>query len=350
MVSPGSSFPLIMVRKVSSKRTFVLYDTDAKTDVITAEESTLLPNEDLTPLAFGGIPEPLDGLGHDQGMADVSLPLWQLALAGSITTIFADGIMHPVDCIKTLQQSNAGASLNLLGAAVYLYQTAGLGAFYQGFLEYGITDSLGGAVKFAVWETWKQATVDRKPQVVYLSVGASLAFVASSTLIVPGELVKQQLQMGYYDGLVPVVQGIYTRSGLSGFFVGYEGVFSRDVPYTVLELGLYEIFMDQIGRLRPTGQRPAAWEDICAAFVTGAITAVLTTPLDTVKTKLMVGDFAEGTDFFEAFLLTVQNQGPLAVFAGVLARVCWIVPFTALYLPTYDFLKLQLKKRRRDLV
>jgi hypothetical protein len=66
--------------------------------------------------------------------------------------------------------------------------------------------------------------------------------------------------------------------------------------------------------------------------------------LDTVKTKLMVDDYG-GVSFIDCFSLTVQNHGWTAVFAGVVARVAWIVPFTAFYLPTYDFLKRQLLKR-----
>jgi solute carrier family 25 S-adenosylmethionine transporter 26 len=154
--------------------------------------------------------------------------------------------------------------------------------------------------------------------------------------------VKQQLQMSYYDGPFEAIQDIYSQSGLAGFFVGYEAVCYRDIPYTVLELGLYEFFKNLIDSKRPAEQKPAAWEDILAAFATGAIVAVVTTPLDTVKTKLVLDDYA---GFSECFSLTVQDHGWTAVFAGVDARIAWIIPFTALYLPTYDFLKRQLLQR-----
>jgi hypothetical protein len=154
--------------------------------------------------------------------------------------------------------------------------------------------------------------------------------------------VKQQLQMSYYDGPLEAVHGIYEQSGFPGFFAGYLAVCYRDIPYTVLELGLYEFFKNQIDAKRPAEQEAAAWEDIVAAFATGAITAVVTTPLDTIKTKLVVDDYG---GFFECFSETVQNHGWTAVFAGVVARVAWIIPFTGLYLPTFDFLKRQLLQR-----
>lgn len=69
---------------------------------------------DTTPVAFGAIPDALSstsvapsaaamaelGQSQQQQQDRLELPLTQLALAGSLTTLFSDIIMHPVDCIK----------------------------------------------------------------------------------------------------------------------------------------------------------------------------------------------------------------------------------------------------------
>jgi len=34
------------------------------------------------------------------------LPLWRLALAGGVATMIGDAALHPMDCIKTLQQND----------------------------------------------------------------------------------------------------------------------------------------------------------------------------------------------------------------------------------------------------
>jgi len=123
--------------------------------------------------------------------------------------------------------------------------------------------------------------------------------------------------------------------------VGYDGVLYRDVPYTMLELGLYESIKilwkkthseDSDGDLK-------AWQEVVAAAVTGGITALATTPLDTVKTKMMVDAQYLDMNFLESLLASVQANGWQSLFAGVWARIAWIIPFTALYLPTYDSLK-----------
>lgn len=156
---------------------------------------------DVTPIAFGTPPEPLlleeftdagtvgDLVDTTAADADTHrLPLYQLALAGSFTTFFADVMLHPMDCIKTVQQSDSGVGLSLLLAAQYLWKTAGVTGFYHGFLTYGISDALGGALKFSVWELWRKTTAEWQPAYLYLWIGAALAFLPSSMLGVPGEV------------------------------------------------------------------------------------------------------------------------------------------------------------------
>ena len=287
------------------------------------------------------------------------LPLIQLALAGSLTTFFADLTMHPVDCIKTLQQSDMGIGMSFWQAASYLHEQDGVLGFLHGFLTYATSDALGGCLKFGVWETWKKSRFENNRtqpanihSLIDLAIGAALAFVASSVLIVPGELLKQQLQMSYYDNLGDAIRAIASsETGIRGFYAGYLGVLYRDIPYTVLELGLYDVFKGFLSGIRKSHDENEQAEEMlwldqlaCAAL-TGAITAIATTPMDVVKTKLMVDHYAS---FGDAFFSTVQNHGVGALFSGLSARLGWIIPFTILYLPTYDGLKNLLQKRHNQ--
>lgn len=289
-----------------------------------------------------------------------NLPVLQLAAAGSLATVLGDTGMHPVDCVKTLQQSALGLDMSVAQAIDHLWTTAGAAGFYHGLLTYVLSDAVGGALKFAIWEAWKQMTEDWEHKTAALWMGAALAFVGSSMVTVPGEFLKQQLQMSYYENLGQAMSDVFATSGLAGFFVGYEGVFYRDIPYTMLELGLYEVLKSQISEFRAQSstspssstrgegnaddERPIAnWEEIVAGAITGGTAALLTTPLDTIKTKMMVDpDWGVGSSFVECLVSTVQQHGWQAVFAGVLARIAWIMPFTAMYLPLYDYFKRRL--------
>ncbi|KAL7556369.1 hypothetical protein ACA910_006295 [Epithemia clementina (nom. ined.)] len=286
------------------------------------------------------------------------LPLIQLALAGSIATFFADLSIHPIDCIKTIQQSDQGHNLNMLQAARYLYKQDGIHSFFHGFFTYAIADAGAGALKFGVWETWKRQWNDvtqGEPPVWFVATGAALAFLVSSVVIVPGEFLKQQLQVSYYSGFWEAVQGVaFSEDGsfhVSGLFTGYDGVLFRDIPYTVLELGMYDNFKRTMDRVKKPTDVDKNKQDIfvldqllCAA-ATGVVAAFATTPMDVIKTKLMVDDYSS---FLECLMITVKNNGPEVLYSGMVARIAWIVPFTVLYLPVYDMLKRLLWGRHVD--
>ena len=260
----------------------------------------------------------------------VTVPLVQLALAGSATTFFADACIHPVDCIKTIQQSDMGTGLGFAEAAGYLWDTSGLQGFFNGLLTYAVSDGMGGAIKFSVWETWKKHIEDTR----LVWVGAALAFCAASIVIVPGEFLKQQLQMSHFDSLTEAALHVYRNDGVTGFYTGYNAVILRDVPHTILELCLYDVL------------KRAGNSGILAACLTGCVAGFLTTPMDAIKTKIMVEGSAYDS-LWDCVATTLDAHGWGGIWAGALARVLWIAPFTMLYLPTYDFLHKTLLERQQ---
>eukprot|EP00977_Amphora_coffeiformis_P011230 scaffold2702_cov168-Amphora_coffeaeformis.AAC.10 len=272
-----------------------------------------------------------------------SVPLVQLALAGSLTTFFADSCIHPVDCIKTLQQSDLGAELNFFEASAYLFETSGIRGFFNGLLTYACSDAVGGAIKFSVWETWKKKFTD--PRLVW--VGAAVAFMAASVVIAPGEFLKQQLQMSQYDSLVDAAISVYQQDGPAGFFLGYDAVVLRDVPHTILELCLYDIFKRSGSFFRRQGSssKEEGTNPVLAAAMTGCVAGFLTTPMDAIKTKVMVDTSSTYESTWDCFVTTMDHHGWAGMWAGAMARVLWIAPFTMLYLPTYDFLHNSLLER-----
>lgn len=307
------------------------------------------------PVAFASVPDDAARFSSPDNEHEVLLPgdvpmdipntqiaLWKLALAGGVATMIGDAALHPMDCIKTIQQSDEGLSFNLVEAARFIWTHSGPAGFYRGMGTYVLTDGLGGALKFSSYEKLTQKCREYfKEDGVALSVAllacAAIAFVASSLVLVPGEFLKQQLQMGHYETLGAAVRGTFAKDGLLGFYAGYDAVLLRDIPYTVLELGLYDVFKRMFHK-KPSQLK--VWQEIVAAAAAGDITGYTTTPLDTIKTKLMVDSYDSG--FLDCFLTTVDQHGIGAVFAGGMARIVWILPFTMVYLPLYEWLKRRL--------
>lgn len=322
--------------------------------------------------------------------AMVEPAIWKLALAGSLATLISDVSMHPLDCIKTLQQTEEGMGLSMVAAAtVICTHLGGPSAFFRGMVTWGVCDAIGGALKFSTYEGLKRSALQwqhhpstttthwegkgtdipssssSSPEIAktFLFALAGISFVVSSVITVPGELLKQHLQMGHYVGCFDAVGSILDTDGLAGLYYGYDGVLLRDVPYTAMELGLYDLLKglyisyqrrrrqqqlhhrrigsddEQQQHQHNDDETLQSVERMVIAGLTGGIAGLLTTPLDTVKTKLMVDMDFVGMSFWDAACTTVDHHGPEALFCGSLARVAWLVPVTAIYLPTYDFIK-----------
>ena len=135
-------------------------------------------------------------------------------------------------------------------------------------------------------------------------------------------------------------------------YKGYDGVLFRDVPYTALELSLYDMFKNAyVSRIQRNNDDAVATElqtseKIVIAGLTGGLAGLLTTPFDTIKTKAVI-DFV-GLSFWDSAMLTIENHGPEALFCGAAARVAWLVPVTAIYLPMYDFIKSKIQEQHDD--
>lgn len=269
----------------------------------------------------------------------------EMAIAGAAATAFGVTIMHPVDTIKTLQQTTAGSGLNMFQAGAKIIQDGGIGAMYSGLGPYVTSDGCAGAFKFATYEWLKKIIKDKVPeehQGKVIFVAAAAAFLASSVVLVPGELLKQRLQMGQITSVRQGIPYIFKNEGILGFYAGYSGVCLRDVPYTMLELGVYDNFKSMYMKFKNRTES-TKWDELLAAAVSGGITGLLTAPLDNIKTKLTVEVGYKG--FFDCLSKTVQSGGMSALFSGSVARVAWLMPFTAIYLPVYEIIK-----RRMELI
>lgn len=79
-----------------------------------------------------------------------NLTLPQLALAGAIAALVGDAALHPVDCIKTIQQSDYGQGVSFFDAGMSIWKIHGINGFYYGLAPYALSDVSGSAVKFTV--------------------------------------------------------------------------------------------------------------------------------------------------------------------------------------------------------
>ncbi|EME27681.1 mitochondrial carrier (BOU / S-adenosylmethionine carrier) [Galdieria sulphuraria] len=282
----------------------------------------------------------------------VDFTLWDHLFAGAIATSAAVSTMHPMDTIKTILQHSQGknpsfkADLSVdsvlhsrssaLTVAGQLFRKRGISGFYQGLGANVGAQTPAGAIKFAVYGILKQKServFDPKWRSFVEFGCAALAFIACSVVLVPGEVVKQRLQSGMYSSMRAGVVETWRARGISGFYAGYGATLLRDIPYTMLEFGLYEQFKRLFRGSYKKDILPPHIEWFLGGLA-GGCTGFLTTPFDVLKTHLMTGQHSQG--IWPLFHNIVQRDGLSGLFCGGLTRVLWLIPFTAVFFGVHE--------------
>lgn len=235
-------------------------------------------------------------------------------IAGGTAGVVVETALYPIDTIKTrLQAAQGGGKIVLKG----LY--SGLAGNLAGVLP-------ASAVFVGVYEPTKQKLLRMFPEnltaVAHLTAGA-IGGLAASLIRVPTEVVKQRMQTGQFSSAPDAVRLIASREGFKGLYVGYGSFLLRDLPFDAIQFCIYE-------QLR-IGYKVAAKRDlndpenaIIGAFA-GAITGAITTPLDVIKTRLMVqGSANQYKGIFDCVQTIVREEGPPALLKGIGPRVLWI--------------------------
>ncbi|KAM5577529.1 hypothetical protein ABKV19_008059 [Rosa sericea] len=121
----------------------------------------------------------------------------------------------------------------------------------------------------------------------HFTVGAC-GGIAASLIRVPTEVVKQRMQTGQFTSASAAVRLIAAKEGFKGLYAAKR------------ELNDPE-------------------NAIIGAFA-GALTGVITTPLDVIKTRLMV----QYKGIVDCVQTIVREEGPPALLKGIGPRVLWI--------------------------
>jgi len=306
-------------------------------------------------------------------------------LAGAAATASAVSVMHPLDTIKVHMQrassSAAGASHSIGSSFRSIVGGAGVGGLYRGVGVSVAGQGPAGAVKFAVYEGLTQAVGPRVPadaKVVADFACAAAAFVACSVVLLPAEVLKQRLQAGVYASVGEGVREVWRQEGVRGFYRGWTATCVRDVPYSMLEFGLYAQFKrvargllarriagggggggatsrgrggPTAGAAAPAPVRLTAQQEWVIGGLAGGCTGFLTTPLDVAKTRLMTQVHLPAAEqsrgIIQALAKVIEADGVAGIFCGGSARVAWLIPFTAVFFGVHEAAKRQLLQWKR---
>ncbi|KAJ1645230.1 S-adenosylmethionine transporter [Coemansia erecta] len=256
----------------------------------------------------------------------------QCLAAGGLAGIAVDTALFPLDTIKTRLQAKAG-----------FLASGGFRGIYSGLSSAIIGSSPGAAMFFLTYEqikaSFERSNIAKEYQPLAHMAAASAGEVAACLVRVPTEVIKQRLQAKHHSSLGKAIRGTYQTEGLLGFYRGYLTQVVREIPFTCIQFPIYE-YLKQWHATR-NGRQIRSWEAALCGSVAGATAAALTTPLDVVKTRVMLstkgmGAHLEYNGIVGTLTRIAQEEGVRALFSGIVPRTVWISVGGFVFLGSYE--------------
>lgn len=271
----------------------------------------------------------------------------RLAAAGALAGMFTNTLLHPLDTVKTLRQTNPGSYRGVFPSISTIVRTRGAIALYAGIAPALLGSALSSALYFGVYELIKSnlhtiapsAFSAPRTRAPLTALSAACGNIASSVLFVPKEVVKQRMQAGLHHGtFFSAAAAVIRTSGPGALYRGYKATLLRNIPSTMIRFALYEEFKLIASRANPRSKLSPP-EYITAGALAGAFSSACTTPMDVVKTRFATGRIKPGTSVFSALVDVLRTDGVPGLFAGIQPRVVWSALFAAVGFSTYELCK-----------
>ncbi|EGG20284.1 mitochondrial substrate carrier family protein [Cavenderia fasciculata] len=306
-------------------------------------------------------------------------------MGGMVTAM----VVTPLDVVKTRLQtqidikaptSSASTSFNFatstasssssstksfkgtMDAFVQITKHEGIFTLWRGLTPSLLMTIPSTAIYFTTYEYLKQEANQLYPNInnVYMIplVTGSLARVISASVTSPFELVRTNSQGIIKKNLklVPLIKDIVNNVGFTGLWRGLVPTLIRDVPFSAFYWAGYEIVKNFIyTNYKPEHQTISPFlVNFSAGAMSGSIAAILTTPIDVIKTRVQMtvqggGGHSSTTNastsstttgrLFNQARSIIQNEGWGGFTKGMIPRVAKVAPACAIMVSTYEWVK-----------
>ncbi len=176
-------------------------------------------------------------------------------------------------------------------------------------------------------------------------LAASFGETAACLVRVPTEVIKQNMQTSgtpLVDTWKTIIAqkeaNAFASSILGGLYRGYGITLMREIPFALIQFPIYEQMKVVWARYQNVPQISPVQAALCGS-ISGAIAAAATTPLDVIKTHLMIGKDRKGVAYHNAVDVgrrIMQEEGWKSFFRGIEPRVFWISLGGFVFLGAYE--------------
>jgi solute carrier family 25 (mitochondrial S-adenosylmethionine transporter), member 26 len=214
------------------------------------------------------------------------------------------------------------------------------------FVHFGLTQTMK-----PILLNWQRRWGMEDYEMLSHMAAASMGEAMACTVRVPTEVVKAKMQTGSSGAGATLLETVRlvlseTHGGsllsrfTGGLYRGYGITLMREIPFAMIQFPLYERFKVQWSTAQ--GYPVSPIQAAACGSLSGGIAAAVTTPLDVVKTRLMLGVDQHGVVYQSAMDVvqrTYAQGGNKIFFSGIQPRVFWITLGGFVFFGAYEGFK-----------
>lgn len=305
---------------------------------------------------------------------------------GGIASIIAGCTTHPLDLIKVrmqLQGENQAPVQSLrpslafqttttastihpppptrvgpITVGVRIVQQDGVRALFNGVSATVLRQTLYSTTRMGLYDVLKQKWTDPQTKSMPLprkiaagliagGIGAAVgnpADVAMVRMQADGRLPPAQRRN--YKSVVDAITRMAKQEGVTSLWRGSSLTVNRAMLVTASQLASYDQIKETI--LRKGLMRDGLGTHVTASFAAGFVAAVVTNPVDVIKTRVMNMKVEPGaappySGALDCALKTVRAEGPMALYKGFIPTISRQGPFTIVLFVTLEQVRKLLK-------
>jgi solute carrier family 25 iron transporter 28/37 len=264
--------------------------------------------------------------------------------AGTLAGIAEHCVMFPVDSIKTRLQmiTETGVTPKNVYSLKGLWK--GVGSMFWGA-------GPAHAVYYGSYEFFKhKMNIEEGKSHVKEAAAGAIATVLSEAVLNPFDVIKQRQQIEYAsNNMINCGMKILHKEGIGAFYVSYPTTLLMNIPFNSIHFIIYEYYRK---KLNPTGKYDPK-SHIIAGAMAGGIASIITNPLDVSKTLLQLRGtsndavISHANGLWKASKIIYQRNGLMGFTKGIIPRMLYNMPSTAISWTAYEFCKYILQKNVR---
>ncbi|KAI5959759.1 GPI10 [Candida pseudojiufengensis] len=242
-------------------------------------------------------------------------------VSGACAGIATDLAFFPIDTIKTRLQAKGG-----------FFQNGGYKGIYRGLGSCIIASAPSASLFFITYDNLKTQLAPYVNSPVYRHIiAASFGEIMACTVRVPAEVIKQRTQAkfeGINTSLGNLKYILNNKHILKNLYRGWNSTIIREIPFTMIQFPLYEWLKSHTWKVSASDTKGDKYvissgvKGALSGMIAGGFAAAVTTPLDVIKTRIMLSSNKVG--FFPLLSQLIKEEGWRSLFKGIIPRTCWI--------------------------